>query len=133
MKLKTIGFFLLVMVLCGCGAIAKTSAAVPTVVLDTSKNTGVPVTAPNQTGGSVAASGVVVPAQDARLALQVAMQSEQSKRFTWITKRGTRSELALPGGWLKVQDACRLPLPDTSWMDAPMSRDDMTRWLDGTT
>lgn len=70
-------------------------------------------------------------AQDARLALQVAMQSEQSQRFYWITQRGTRGELALPGGWLKVQDACRLPLPDTSWMDAPMSRDDMTRWLDG--
>ena len=68
--------------------------------------------------------------QDAHLALQVARQCERGQRLAWITRRGTTGQLALPNGWLKVQDASQLPLPDTSWMPDPMSRDDMIRWLD---
>ena len=67
--------------------------------------------------------------QDAHLTLQVARQCEQSRRLAWITQRGSKKELALPNGWLTVQEACRLALPDTSWMDAPISRDNIIRWL----
>jgi len=67
--------------------------------------------------------------QDARLTLQIAMQCEQYQQFTWKTRRGTTGQLALPNGWLTVQEAYNLPLPDTSWMDNPLSRNDIIRWL----
>ena len=42
---------------------------------------------------------------------------------------GSPSACALPKGWLTVKDALRLPEPDTSWMDKPMSRANFTAWL----
>ena len=68
--------------------------------------------------------------QDCRIALEVAEKSEQQRSFSWITQRGTVSDLALPKGWLTVQDAMKLPLPDTSWMKTPpWPQSKFTKWL----
>lgn len=67
--------------------------------------------------------------QDAHLTLQIAKQCEQSRQFAWITQRGAERQLALPNGWLTVQQAYHLPLPDISWMPDPILRDDVVRWL----
>jgi len=68
-------------------------------------------------------------AQDCRLTLDVAETSEKSKRVSWITGRGTTSYFELPVGWLTVEEASKLPLPDTSWMDNPWRRTKFTGWL----
>ena len=68
-------------------------------------------------------------AQDCRLTLEVAEASERAKRITWITKKGTTSWFDLPNGWLTVEEATHLPLPDTSWMDKPWARSKFTDWL----
>ena len=68
--------------------------------------------------------------QDVRITLQVAVTCEDRRRFDWITRRGTTNSVELPHGWLSVQDALRLPKPDTSWMNDPIPRQDFTRWLD---
>ena len=68
--------------------------------------------------------------QDCRVALKVAEESEQQCSFSWITQSGKASDLALPKGWLTVEDAMKLPLPDTSWMKtAPWPRSKFTKWL----
>jgi hypothetical protein len=68
-------------------------------------------------------------AQDVRIALQVAVKCEERRRFEWITRKGTRSSINLPQGWLIVREAVRLPEPDTSWMDRPIPRREFTQWL----
>jgi hypothetical protein len=69
--------------------------------------------------------------QDCKVTLDVAEKSEQRRSFSWITKRGTPSNLAIPDGWLTVQEAMKLPLPDTSWMKPtpPWPRSKFTKWL----
>ncbi len=67
-------------------------------------------------------------AQDCRLTLDVAEASEKAKKISWITKRGTTSHFELPNGWLTVEEAYLLPLPDTSWMDNPWPRSRFTEW-----
>jgi len=67
--------------------------------------------------------------QDAKMALQIAVMCEERRRFDWITRRGATSSVQLPRGWLTVQEALRLPEPDTSWMDNPIPRHDFTDWL----
>jgi hypothetical protein len=68
-------------------------------------------------------------AQDARTSLQLAEACEQKRKLQWITRKGTKSTMALPNGWLTVREALRLPLPDTSWMSTPMPRSGFTAWL----
>ena len=68
-------------------------------------------------------------AQDCRLTLDVAEASEKSGKVSWITKRGSVSYTDLPDGWLTVEEAAQLPLPDTSWMDNPWPRSKFTGWL----
>ncbi|MCP5110963.1 MAG: hypothetical protein GY953_09025 [bacterium] len=68
-------------------------------------------------------------AQDARTTMQVARTTEERRRLDWITRRGTKSSMPLPHGWLTVRKAMELPAPDTSWMSAPMSRQDFAAWL----
>jgi hypothetical protein len=69
-------------------------------------------------------------AQDVRIALSVAQAVEQRGRLDWITRKGTKSSLPLPNGWIPVKEALRLKLPDTSWMSTPIPRRDFTAWLD---
>ena len=37
--------------------------------------------------------------------------------------------MTLREGWLTVEEALRLPLPDTSWMDEPWPREKFTGWM----
>jgi hypothetical protein len=67
--------------------------------------------------------------QDVRIALQVALKSEERRRFEWITRKGTLGSMNLSQGWLAVRDAAKLPLPDTSWMTHPIPRIDFTNWV----
>lgn len=68
-------------------------------------------------------------AQDVRVAMQIANACEQRHCLEWIARRGTLNSMPLGSGWLTVQEALRLPEPDTSWMSAPIPRSDFTGWL----
>jgi hypothetical protein len=68
-------------------------------------------------------------AQDVRATLAVALKSELRRSFAWTTRKGTISSMPLSRGWLTVDAAARLPLPDTSWMSDPPSRRDFMSWL----
>jgi hypothetical protein len=68
-------------------------------------------------------------AQDVRTTMQLALVCEERRKLQWITRKGTRSSLALPKGWLTVRESLKLPEPDTSWMSAPLSRREVTKWL----
>jgi hypothetical protein len=68
-------------------------------------------------------------AQHVRMALQVALKSEERKRFEWITRKGTSSSMELAQGWLTVGEAAKLPIPDTSWMAHPIPRSEFTSWV----
>ncbi len=70
--------------------------------------------------------------QDVRMAMQIAQAAEARRRFDWITRKGTKSTLPLPKGWLAVRDALKLPEPDTSWMSKPLRRKDFMSWLPAT-
>jgi len=70
-------------------------------------------------------------AQDVRTALEIARTGEKRRRFEWITRKGTKNSLPLTNGWLTVQEALRLPEPDTSWMSKPLSRREFTAWMSG--
>lgn len=71
-------------------------------------------------------------AQDCRLTLDVAESSEERGQISWITQRGKKSYFPLPKGWMTVEQASQLPLPDTSWMDDPWPRSKFTTWLNET-
>jgi hypothetical protein len=67
--------------------------------------------------------------QDARVSLQVAEAAERHGQLTWITQRGAPRSMPLSDGWQCVRAASQLPLPDTSWMTSPPSRDSLMSWL----
>lgn len=67
--------------------------------------------------------------QDSRTTLEIAEIAEEKGRMSWLTRKGTREQLFLPQGWLSVREAQKLPLPDTSWMSEPPSRDGFFRWF----
>ena len=67
--------------------------------------------------------------QDVRAALTLAQKCEQAGKFRWVTQKGTRKSIDLPGGWLVAKAAYMLPRPDTSWMHNPASRDDFIAWF----
>ena len=67
--------------------------------------------------------------QDARLTLRVAEESERRGQLTWVTRRGTTRSMPLERGWQCVGEACHIPLPDTSWMSDPPTRERALNWL----
>jgi len=69
-------------------------------------------------------------AQDVRIALGIARVCEERGTFLWTTRKGTRSSMPLASGWLTVRDAMHLPEPDTSWMTNPLSRREVSAWLE---
>jgi hypothetical protein len=68
-------------------------------------------------------------AQDCRLTLDVAITSEKNKKLTWVTRKGSTAYFTIPNGWLTVNEAMKLSLPDTSWMDNAWERSKFTDWL----
>jgi hypothetical protein len=67
--------------------------------------------------------------QDVRIALGLATACETDGVMRWIARSGKRRSMALPGEWLTVEAAARLPLPNTSWMDDPWPRTKFTGWM----
>ncbi len=69
-------------------------------------------------------------AQDVRIAMGIALKCEERRKFEWITRKGSKSSLNLPQGWLTVGKALLLPEPDTSWMSSPINRRAFTGWIE---
>lgn len=67
--------------------------------------------------------------EDVRLALRVLEASRAHGELRWITRSNSRKSLPLAAGWMRVRDALALPLPDTSWMSAPMPRERYVGWV----
>ncbi len=67
--------------------------------------------------------------QDARTTMEVGLKCESCGRFQWIAKSGNLRTMRLPCGWLTVDEAQELPLPNTLWMTEPWSREKFTEWL----
>ena len=67
--------------------------------------------------------------QDARTTLDVATACEALGKFRWIAKSGNLRTMRLPCGWLTVDEADKLPLPNTSWMSEPWPRNKFTDWM----
>lgn len=68
-------------------------------------------------------------AQDAVTTLQVAEALDNNYgTVTWISKAGRYNSFQLRN-LLPVKDTDTIPLPDTSWMTAPRSREEFLGWL----
>jgi hypothetical protein len=67
--------------------------------------------------------------QDARCTLELAEACERNGRLRWVSRRGGSRDMPLSKGWLRVDKALKLPLPDTSWMTSPIKRERFTAWL----
>ena len=68
-------------------------------------------------------------AQDVRVTLGLAQQCDRKKQVRWTSNRGRDQVCRLPNGWLPVEQALKLPEPDTSWMSTPWPRSKFTGWL----
>lgn len=67
--------------------------------------------------------------QDVRTTLELAEECEKRAGLSWITRRGSVGTMPLRTGWLTVREARTMPLPDTSWMTDPPSRERFLGWL----
>lgn len=67
-------------------------------------------------------------AQDVRTTLQVALEVERLGLVQWTSASGRLNMIDIDR-WLTVANAQKLPLPDTSWMTNPVSRDQFTAWM----
>jgi hypothetical protein len=67
--------------------------------------------------------------QDVQTTLDLA-EIVEKQQLKWLSNRGKRQFLSLPSGWLPVQEAQKLPTPDTSWMSNPWPRTKFTKWLE---
>lgn len=67
--------------------------------------------------------------QDVRTTMEVATACEAYGAMRWIARSGMRRSMALPRGWLSVEEAAKLPQPDTSWMSEPWPRAKFTGWM----
>ena len=68
-------------------------------------------------------------AQDVHTTLALATACETCGKFRWVARSGRLRTMLLPEGWLAVEEARALPLPDTSWMDDPWPRERFTGWM----
>ena len=68
-------------------------------------------------------------AQDVRTTLALAIECENHRALRWITKSGKARTMRLPSGWLTMEQAERLPQPNTAWMTEPWKRSDFTAWM----
>jgi hypothetical protein len=67
-------------------------------------------------------------AADAERTVALAALCQRSRRLAWVSQKGRPNEIYLRTGWLTVEQCLALPLPDTSWMTKPMSREDVLAW-----
>ena len=62
--------------------------------------------------------------------LDLATAIDRQRTLRWMSSRGKPQSLTFPSGWLTVQEAIQLPLPDTSWMSNPWPRSKFTKWME---
>lgn len=67
-------------------------------------------------------------AQDVRTTLQIALEVERLGMVQWTSAAGRLNMIDIDR-WLPVCEAQQLPLPDTSWMSNPPSRDQFIAWM----
>jgi len=67
-------------------------------------------------------------AQDAQSTLDVAKETLQAGKISWLSQRGRKQSVSIPNGWVNVVEASKLPNPDVSWMSNPINRQDFFRW-----
>lgn len=67
--------------------------------------------------------------RDVQATLELANATERKRRLTWRSRAGNLQFLPIPSGWKTVEDALRIPEPDTSWMTHPLTRSEFTDWL----
>ena len=67
-------------------------------------------------------------AADAERTAALAAACQRSRQLAWVSQKGRPNQVYLRTGWLTVEQCLALPLPDTSWMTKPMSRDDVLAW-----
>lgn len=68
-------------------------------------------------------------AGDVEMTAAVHGAAARNRGLAWVTQRGATRRWSAPR-LLTVAEALALPLPDTSWMDAPRRRDDFVGWMD---
>lgn len=67
-------------------------------------------------------------AQDSRTTVEVARAVEKKRYLAWTSNTGNPQRVDFHNGWLTVEQARELPLPDTSWMRNPISRNQFLAW-----
>jgi len=67
--------------------------------------------------------------QDSLSTLEVYERATQLDSVNWITKKGKYAHMPLYGGFKTVKECLDIPLPDTSWMDKPLAREDFYSWI----
>ncbi len=67
--------------------------------------------------------------RDAEVTMELAYAAQERKALSWVSQKGAVRQLLLPGGWLTVREAAKLPLPDTSWMSDPPTRARYLGWI----
>jgi hypothetical protein len=67
---------------------------------------------------------------DVEQTLDLARAVEYNKYIRWLSNRGKMQRIEFPNGLLSVEECRQLPLPDTSWMSDPPTREQFTDWLE---
>lgn len=67
-------------------------------------------------------------AQDVRTTLDLALAIESARCLQWLASSGKRNTVDIER-LLTVKECLALPLPDTSWMREPVSRDSFVAWM----
>jgi hypothetical protein len=67
--------------------------------------------------------------QDVRTTMELATTCEARGALRWVARSGKVRSLRLSRGWLTVEEAGKLPLPDTSWMDGPWPQERFNGWM----
>lgn len=65
---------------------------------------------------------------DVHMTMEVASRIIRHKEIAWITRRGERSVVPVPG-LRSVEECLNDPMPDQSWMDKPVTQRSFTRWM----
>lgn len=67
-------------------------------------------------------------AGDVSMLAEIHVALRHDRGLSWITRRGYEKRWTAPRP-LTVEEAMQLPEPDTSWMDDPMSRNELIGWI----
>lgn len=67
--------------------------------------------------------------QDVVLTAKIAEHVDSTKNFCWFNSKGDRKCKSIATGWKIVDDALRIPAPDTSWMNKPIRRSEFIAWM----